>query len=63
MDRIDDDSVNLEIVNPWWLRYINDIFFFYKEDEDKIEGYLNRLNNFHPNLKFKHKKYFSSFFG
>ena len=59
MNRIDDDIVDLEIVNPWWLIYIDDIFFFCKEGGDKIEGYLNRLNNFHPNLKFKHKKYFS----
>ena len=55
MDRIDDDIVDLETVNPWWLRYIDDIFFICKEGEDKIEGYLNRLNNFRPNLKFKHK--------
>ena len=38
------------------LRYIDDIFFIWTEGEDKLEGFLNRLNNFHPNLKFTHEK-------
>ena len=38
------------------LRYIDDIFFIWTEGEDKLEGFLNRLNNFNSNLKFTHEK-------
>ena len=61
MDRIENDILDSELVNPWlWLRYIDDIFFIWKKGEDKLEGFLNRLNNFHPNLKFTHEKSKSS---
>ena len=54
MDRIENEFLVSEIVKPWlWLRYIDDIFFIWIEGEDKLEGFLNRLNNFHPNLKLK----------
>ena len=57
MDRIENDILDPVLVNPWlWLRYIDDIFFFWKKGEDKLQGFLNRLNNFHPNLKFTHEK-------
>ena len=39
-----------------WLRYIDDIFFIWTEGEHKLESFLQRLNTFHPNLKFTHKK-------
>ena len=26
------------------------------EGEDQLEGFLNLLDNFHPNLKFPHEK-------
>ena len=55
LDRIENDFLDSENVKPWlWLRYITDIFFIWTESEDKFEGFLNRLNNFHPNLKFTH---------
>ena len=61
MDRIEKDFLDSEIVKPWlWLRYIDDIFFIWTEGEDKLEGFLNRLNNFHPNLKFTLEKSKSS---
>ena len=54
MDRIENEFLVSEIVKPWlWLRYIDDIFLIWIEGEDKLEGFLNRLNNFHPNLKLK----------
>ena len=40
-----------------WLRYIDDIFFIWAEGEDKLEGFLNRLNNFHADSKFTHEKF------
>ena len=57
MDSIENDFIDLEIVKPWlWLRYIYGIFFIWTEGEDELEGFLNRLNNFHSNLKFTHEK-------
>ena len=54
MERIENEFLVSEIVKPWlWLRYIDDIFLIWIEGEDKLEGFLNRLNNFHPNLKLK----------
>ena len=35
-------------------------FFMWTESEEKLEGFLNRLNDFHPNLKFTHEKSRSS---
>ena len=32
------------------------IFFTCREGEEKLEEFLNRLNNFHPNLKFTYEK-------
>ena len=57
MDRIENKFLDSEIVKPWlWLRHIDDIFFIWTECEDKLEGFLNRLINFHPNLRFTHQK-------
>ena len=61
MDRIENEFLDSEIVKPWlWLRYIDDIFFIWTEGEDKLEGFLNRLNNFLSNFKFTHEKSRSS---
>ena len=41
-----------EKIQTWiWLRYINDIFFIWTASESKLDDFLERLNNFHPNLK------------
>ena len=54
IDRMANDFLELEIVKPWLrLRYIDDIFFMWTEDEDQLERFLNRLDNFYPNLKGK----------
>ena len=31
-------------------------FFMWIESEDELEGFLQCLNAFHPNLKFTHEK-------
>ena len=57
MDRVENKFLDSEIVKPWlWLGYMDDIFFIWAEGEDKLEGFLNRLNNFQPNLKLTHEK-------
>ena len=61
VDRMENDFFDSEIVKSWlWLRYIVDIFFIWTEGQDKLEEFLYRLNNFHPNVKFAHEKSNSS---
>ena len=61
MDRIENDFLDSKIVKPWlYLRYIDDIFFIWTEGQDKLERFLDRLNNLHPNLEFTHEKSKSS---
>ena len=38
-----------------WLRYIDDIFFIWSENAEKIEEFLESLDNFHPNLNLQLK--------
>ena len=38
------------------MRYIDYIFFIWTKSEDELEGFLQRLNAFHPNLKFNLEK-------
>ena len=35
----------------WW-RYIDDIFFIWEHGEESLEKFLNKLNGFHPTIKF-----------
>ena len=35
----------------WW-RYIDDIFFIWEHGEESMEKFLNKLNTFHPTIKF-----------
>ena len=58
---MENEFFDSEIVKSWlWLRYIVDIFFIWTEGQDKLEEFLYRLNNFHPNVKFAHEKSNSS---
>ena len=57
MNKVEREFLELEDIKPWvWLRYIDDIFFIWTESENKLESFLQRLNTFHLNLKFTHKK-------
>ena len=38
-----------------WLRYIDNIFFIWTHGEKKIQNFLEKLNKFHPNIKFTHE--------
>ena len=56
-DKVEREFLEAEDIKPWvWLRYIDDIFFIWTEGENKLESFLQRLNTFHPNLKFTHEK-------
>ena len=53
MDRMETKFLEKERLKPWvWLRYIDDIFFVWTHEEDKLDEFLERLNIFHPDLKF-----------
>ena len=53
MDRVGSDFLKNEEVKPLiWLRYIDDIFCVWTESKEKLISFLDRLNSFHPNLKF-----------
>ena len=38
-----------------WFRYVDDIFFVWTHEQDKLEQFLVDFNKFHPSLKFTHK--------
>ena len=57
MDKVEREFLEEEDIKPRvWLTYIDDIFFIWTESESKLESFLQRLNTFHPNLKFTHEK-------
>ena len=46
-----------EQIQPWiWFKYIDDIFFIWTASEKELDAFVERLNNFHPNLKFTHER-------
>ena len=56
MDRVETEFLNKELIKPWvWLRYIDDIFFVWTAGERQLQLFLERLNSFHPDLKFTHE--------
>ena len=56
MDMVETEFLEQQEIKPWvWLRYIDDIFFVWLEGEDKLLQFLNRLNAFHPGLKFTYE--------
>ena len=56
MDKVERNFLEAEVIKPRvCLRYI-DIFFIWTESKNKLEGFLQCLNTFHPNLKFLHEK-------
>ena len=58
MDKAEIDFLEKQTVKPLvWLRYIDNIFFIWNENEEKLEEFLENLNNFHPNLKFTNERY------
>ena len=57
MDKMESAFLESESAKPWvWMRYIDDIFFIWTESEDELEGFLQCLHAFHPNLKCTHEK-------
>ena len=57
MDKVEIDFLETQGVKPLvWLIYNDDILFIWNESEEKLDEFLENLNNFHPNLKFTSEK-------
>ena len=54
---IEREFLKSEQIQPWtWFRYIDDIFFIWIASEKELDEFLNRLNSFHPTLRFTHER-------
>ena len=38
-----------------WLRYIDDIFFIWAHGEEELKKFMEKFNNFTPNLRFTYE--------
>ena len=57
MDHIEIEFLKTEDIKPWFLkRFIDDIFFIWRESEESLEKLFQDLNYLHPNLKFTYEK-------
>ena len=53
MDQVECEFLKTKQHQPLvWFRYIDDIFFIWTHCREKLEGYLDNFNKFHPNLRF-----------
>ena len=56
MDKIESDFLKTQEAKPLvWYRYIDDVFFIWTHSEQKLNSFLEELNNFLPNIKFTHE--------
>ena len=56
MDVLERDFLQTQDHQPFlWLRCIDDIFFIWTHGEKKLQNFLQKLNKFHPNIKFTHE--------
>ena len=56
MDYMKNQFLKNEQIQSWiWFRCIDDIFFIWTASEKELDDYLERVNNFYPNLKFTHE--------
>ena len=56
MDQVESEFLKTQQHQPLvWFRYIDDIFFIWTHDQEKLEEFLDNFNKFHPNLRFTHE--------
>ena len=56
MDKIESDFLKTQKAKPLvWYRYIDDVFFIWTHGEQKLNSFLEELNNYHLNIKFTHE--------
>ena len=55
MDQVESKFLQTQKVQPLlWLRYIDDIFFFWTHGEKRLKTFME-FNNFNPNIKFTYE--------
>ena len=53
MAALQEDFLETLIKTPWlWWRYIDDIFMIWQHGEDELKIVVEKLNSFHPSIKF-----------
>ena len=56
MDQVESEFLKTQQRQPLaWFKYIDDIFFIWTRGQEKLEGFLDNFNKFHPNLRFTHE--------
>ena len=56
MNQVESEFLKTQQHQPLvWFRYIDDIFFIWTHGQEKLEGFLDNFNKFHPNLRFTHE--------
>ena len=56
MDQAESEFLKTQQHQPLvWFRYVDDIFFIWTHGQEKLEGFLDNFNKFHPNLRFNHE--------
>ena len=56
MDRVEQDFLQTQKLQPlWWLRFIDDIFFIWTHGKEELKKFMEKFNNFTRNLRFKYQ--------
>ena len=56
MDRVEQDFLETQELQPLlWLRYIDDIFFIWTHGKEELKKFMEKFNNFTPNLRFTYE--------
>ena len=56
MDKLETDLLNTQEYLPFvWYRYIDDIFFIWTHEEEKLKFFLDDLNKYNPNINVTHE--------
>ena len=57
MGYMENQFLKNEQIQPWiWLRCTDEFFFILAASKKELDAFLERIINFHPNLKFTHKR-------
>ena len=57
MDYAKTEFLKTQAIKLWlWTRFIDDIFFIWRDSKENLNKFLKDLNEFYPNLKFTFKK-------
>ena len=56
MDRVEQDFLETQELQPLlWLRYIGDFFFIWTHGKEELKKFMEKFNNFIPNLRFTYE--------